>query len=324
MVLGSLEGFCFGDQTQAKPLDGCKHIMVRGGGLIPKMAQEIARLLQSGPRHEMWTMGFLKAEGSQVTMGFKTKSWSNDVQWFWWFWIPPILGYLHIANAFLNELVVVITLPWWNQTDTPTWDSMFGISLSFFSSEDLIITSLSQNQLEYKFIGIHLCQENVLYCKWESERHCAPHRLAEGKIYLDCLLLLFIVLAGTCFLFVVVTCCSYGWCSVVYLFVRQMVYRLGILSRRPGVMVPPTFSSKKEGTSSMMWRGHSLRLLVVGKARWMIGLMISFSLYMKNAFSCQIDLLYPTKIYKVSIDSRFGHMPSLLGSRIHARVHTFD
>jgi hypothetical protein len=77
MVLGSLEGFCFGDQTQAKPLDGCIHIMVIGGGLIPKMAQEIARLLQSGPRHEMWTMGFLKAEGSQVTMGFKTKSWSN-------------------------------------------------------------------------------------------------------------------------------------------------------------------------------------------------------------------------------------------------------
>ena len=54
MVLGSLDGFCFGDQTQAKPLDGCIiHIMVIGGGLIPKMAQEIARSLQSGPRHEM-------------------------------------------------------------------------------------------------------------------------------------------------------------------------------------------------------------------------------------------------------------------------------
>ena len=46
------------------------------------------------------------------------------------------------------------------------------------------------------------------------------------------------------------------------------VDKLDIVSRRPGVMVPPTFSSEKEGTSSMMWRGHSLRMLqVVGKAR---------------------------------------------------------
>ena len=103
--------------------------------------------------------------------------------------------------------------------------NVWHIAEFFFSSEDLIITSLSQNQLEYKFIGIHLCQENVLYCKWESERHCAPHRLAEGKIYLDCLLLLFIVLAVTCF----VCCC--------YLLFLRLVFSCLVVHSANGVQV---------------------------------------------------------------------------------------
>jgi hypothetical protein len=86
---------------------------------------------------------------------------------------------------------------------------------SFFSSQDLIITSLSQNQLEYKNSSEYIYVKKVFCTVSENLKDIVllTGLLKARYILIVCFSFL-LLLRGLVF-FVVVTCCSYGWCSVV-------------------------------------------------------------------------------------------------------------